>query len=154
VAPETDYQSFSIKTADVVLGDYFFMTADANKEYTVLVVEDDAANRFLFQQVLEMKGFNVLTAPTGMDGFALATEQKPDVVVLDIALPDVSGIEVLRLLRNEEKTKDIPVIATTAFAMAHDAERFLGEGFNFYISKPIDVSNFANQIRSVIAQPH
>ena len=121
-----------------------------HKKYTVLVVEDDAANRFLFQQVLELKGFNVICAVNGQEGIQMAQECMPEIVLLDIALPDISGVEVLKIIRNDEVTKNIPVVATTAFAMNHDYDRFLTEGFSGYISKPIDVSQFAAQLTAVI----
>ena len=119
-------------------------------KYTVLVVEDDAANRFLFQQVLEMRGFRVVCAVNGFEGVRLAQTNQPEIILLDIALPDISGIEVLKIIRSNEQTKQIPVVATTAFAMNHDSDRFLMEGFNGYISKPIDVGHFASQLTTII----
>ena len=113
-----------------------------------MVVEDDAANRFLFQQVLELRGFDVVCAVNGYDGVKMALSCRPALILLDIALPDISGVEVLKLIRNQQETKDIPVVATTAFAMNHDYDRFLTEGFSGYISKPIDVGQ-ANEPKNL-----
>ena len=122
---------------------------DGNK-YTVLVVEDDVANRFLFQQVLEMRGFKVICAVNGCEGVRMAQSSRPTLILLDIALPDISGIEVLKIIRSNQETRAIPVVATTAFAMIHDYDRFLTEGFSGYISKPIDVGLFAAQLTAII----
>jgi two-component system cell cycle response regulator DivK len=105
----------------------------------VLIVEDNEKNLELVQDILELRGFRTLAATCAADGISLARAHQPDVVLMDIQLPDVDGVEVLRRLRADATTADIPVVALTAFAMEGDRARFLGAGFNAYISKPLDV---------------
>ena len=87
---------------------------------TVLVVEDNDLNMRLFHDVLEMRGYNILQAKDGMEGLRMAREERPDLIIMDIQLPDVSGLEVTKWLKDDETLKSIPVIAVTAFAMAGD----------------------------------
>ncbi len=91
-----------------------------NSGKVVLVTEDNAANMKLFHDLLKARGFNVLQAKDGMQGWELAREHRPDLILMDIQLPDISGIEVTRWLKNDEDLKSIPVIAITAFAMESD----------------------------------
>jgi len=113
---------------------------------TVLVVEDNDLNMRLFHDVLEMRGYNILQAKDGMEGWRIAREHRPDLIIMDIQLPDVSGLEVTKWLKDDETLKSIPVIAITAFAMAGDKEKFLEGGCDAYIPKPISIPNFLQTV--------
>jgi two-component system cell cycle response regulator DivK len=113
---------------------------------TVLVVEDNDLNMRLFHDVLEVRGYNVLQAKDGMEGWRIAREQRPDLIIMDIQLPDVSGLEVTKWLKDDETLKSIPVIAITAFAMAGDEEKILEGGCDDYLVKPISISNFLQTV--------
>ena len=113
---------------------------------TVLVVEDNDLNMKLFHDVLEAHGYNVLQATDGMEGWRMAREHRPDLILMDIQLPEVSGLEVTKWLKDDETLKSIPVIAITAFAMAGDKVKILEGGCNAYIDKPISIPNFLQTI--------
>ncbi len=112
----------------------------------VLVVEDNDLNMKLFHDLLEAHGYNVLQAKDGMEGWRMAREQRPDLILMDIQLPDVSGLEVTKWLKADETLKSIPVIAITAFVMDGDEEKFLEGGCDAYIVKPISISNFLQTV--------
>jgi two-component system cell cycle response regulator DivK len=112
----------------------------------VLVVEDDHVSAKLFCEALEAHGYNVLQAKDGMEGWRMACEQRPDLILMDIRLPGVSGLEVTKRLKADETLKSIPVIAMTAFAMDGDEERFLEGGCDAYISKSISVRDFLQTV--------
>jgi two-component system cell cycle response regulator DivK len=105
----------------------------------VLVVEDNQTNMKLFRDVLQATGYRTLEATTGGRAVELAAEHEPDLVLMDIQLPDIDGLEALGRLRADERTASIPVLALTAQAMHGDRERFLAAGFDGYISKPVDI---------------
>jgi two-component system cell cycle response regulator DivK len=107
----------------------------------ILVVEDNPRNMRLLRDVLQATGYGTLEASTGREALALATGHGPALALLDIRLPDMDGVEALRLLRMDERTTSIPVVAVTAQAMKGDRERFLAAGFDGYLSKPIDVDD-------------
>ncbi len=113
---------------------------------SVLVVEDNDLNMRLFHDVLEMRGYNILQAKDGMEGWRMAREQRPDLIIMDIQLPDISGLEVTKWLKDDETLKSIPVIAITAFAMAGDEEKILEGGCDDYLVKPISISNFLQTV--------
>jgi two-component system cell cycle response regulator DivK len=119
---------------------------------SVLVVEDNDVNMKLFHDVLEARGYNVLHAKEGMEGLRMAREQRPDLILMDIQLPDVSGLEVTKWLKDDETLKSIPVIAITAFAMAGDKEKFLEGGCDAYIAKPISVPDFLQTVERFAAE--
>ena len=114
---------------------------------TVLVVEDNDINMRLYRAVLEVLGYNILQAKDGMEGWRIAREHRPDLILMDIKLPDVSGLEVTKRLKADETLKSIPVIAITAFAMEGDEEKMLEGGCDAYIPKPISVSDFLQTIK-------
>jgi two-component system, cell cycle response regulator DivK len=105
----------------------------------VLVVEDNERNMKLFRDVLQATGYETLEASSGEAALALLAEHVPDLVLMDIQLPDIDGIEALGRLRADSRTAAVPVLALTAQAMQGDRERFLAAGFDGYISKPVDV---------------
>ncbi len=113
---------------------------------TVLVVEDNDGNMRLLHDVLEADGYNVLQAKDGMEGWRLAREHRPDLILMDIRLPGVSGLEVTKRLKADETLKSIPVIAVTAFAREGDEEKFLEGGCDAYIAKPISLPNFLQTV--------
>ena len=113
----------------------------------ILVVEDNEKNLKLALSVLEFGGFRTLAASTAEAGVTLAREQGPDLILMDIQLPGMDGVAGLNALRADEATKDIRVVALTAFAMKGDQERFLSAGFDGYLVKPIDVDAFSAQVR-------
>ena len=113
---------------------------------TVLVVEDNDLNMKLFHDLLEMGGYNILEAKDGMEGWRMAREQRPDLILMDIQLPGVSGLEVTKWLKDDETLKFIPVIAVTAFAMAGDEKKLLEGGCDAYICKPISLSDFLQTV--------
>ena len=114
---------------------------------TVLVVEDNARNMKLFRDVLQVSGYRILEATTGERAIALAAEHGPDLVLMDIQLPDIDGLEALDRLKADERTAAVPVLALTAQAMEGDRERFLAAGFDGYLSKPVDVADFVATVR-------
>src|SRR5919197_4673228 len=105
----------------------------------VLVVEDNEKNMKLFCDVLQATGYATLEATTGEDAIELARSQGPALVLMDVQLPGIDGVEALERLRREERTASIPVLALTAQAMHGDRERFLQAGFDGYLSKPVDL---------------
>ena len=114
----------------------------------VLLVEDNEKNLKLARDVLEYAGFTVLVAMTGEEAVLRAHEARPDLVLMDLQLPGMDGFEVLRRLRGDDATANIPVVALTAFAMQQDRERARGAGFEGYLVKPIDVRQFPHQVRA------
>ena len=113
----------------------------------ILVVEDNEKNMKLFRDVLGARGYRTLEATTGGEAVELATEQAPDLVLMDIQMPGVDGVEALRRLRADERTAAIPVLAVTAQAMQGDRERFLAEGFDGYLSKPVNVRELIGTVQ-------
>jgi two-component system cell cycle response regulator DivK len=113
----------------------------------ILVVEDNEKNMKLFRDVLGATGYRTIEATTGGEAVLLATEQAPDLVLMDIQMPDVDGVEALRRLRADERTAAIPVLAVTAQAMQGDREHFLAEGFDGYLSKPVNVRELIGTVR-------
>jgi two-component system cell cycle response regulator DivK len=119
-------------------------------EALVLVVEDNDRSLRLACDLLTLRGFATLAARSGAEALALARERSPDLVLMDIQLPDMDGVDVLRALRADARTAAIPAVAVTAFAMKGDRERLLSEGFDGYQSKPIDVRTFVDDIAPLL----
>jgi two-component system cell cycle response regulator DivK len=113
----------------------------------VLIVEDNEKNMKLFRDVLQASGFRLLEATTGEQAMELAAEHQPNLVLMDIQLPDIDGVEALGRLRADVRTASIPVVALTAQAMHGDRERFLDVGFVAYISKPVNILEFVKTVR-------
>ena len=114
---------------------------------TVLIVEDNELNMKLFHDLLDAHGYRTVQTRSGLDALALARTHRPDVILMDIQLPEVSGLEVTRWLKDDDALRDIPVIAVTAFAMKGDEDRIRSGGCQAYISKPISVMTFLETVR-------
>ncbi len=112
----------------------------------MLVVEDNLLNMKLFHVLLEAHGYNVLQTRDGMEALRLTRQHRPDMILMDIQLPDISGLEVTKWLKDDETLKTIPVVAITAFAMKGDEERYLEGGCDAYIAKPISIANFLQTV--------
>ena len=119
----------------------------------VLVVDDDERNRKLAQDVLRSAGLQTIEAASGAAAVALARDRQPDVVLLDLRLPDMEGRDVARALREEERTAHIPVVALTALRYPDSGARLLADGFVDYLEKPIDVRAFPEQVRGYCGHP-
>jgi CheY-like chemotaxis protein len=119
--------------------------------HVILVVEDNERNLKLLRDVLEYAGYDVRVARTAEDGITLAVKEPPDLVLMDLQLPGIDGMEALRRLRENPRTAYIPVVAVTAQAMKQDRERALDAGFNGYIEKPISVRAFPDQVRGFLS---
>ena len=117
---------------------------------TVLIVEDNDLNMKLFHDLLDAHGYQTLQTREGLKALELAREHHPDLILMDIQLPEVSGLEVTKWLKEDDALRDIPVVAVTAFAMKGDEERIREGGCEAYISKPISVTNFMDTVREFI----
>jgi two-component system cell cycle response regulator DivK len=113
----------------------------------ILVVEDNERNMRLFCDVLQASGYRTLEATTGESAVELALEHVPDLVLMDIQLPDIDGVEALDRLRADERSASLSVLALTAQAMEGDRERFLAAGFDGYLSKPVDIAEFVATVK-------
>jgi len=117
---------------------------------TVLVIEDNPDNMTLICDILDLNGYSVQQAKTGLQGYEMAKEEQPDFIILDIQLPDIDGYKVLEKIRSTNKTLGIPVIAMTSYAMAGDKDRLLKAGCDGYVEKPIDPGRVMDQIQQAI----
>lgn len=116
----------------------------------VLIVEDNELNMKLFHDLLDAHGYGTIQTRSGMDALGLAREHRPDLILMDIQLPEVSGLEVTKWLKDDDELRDIPVVAVTAFAMKGDEERIRQGGCEAYISKPISIGTFIATVRQFI----
>jgi two-component system, cell cycle response regulator DivK len=116
----------------------------------ILIVEDNANNRLLVRDVLQATGYETVEAETGEDGIRLALDRQPALILMDILLPAMNGMEALRRLRDEPRTREIPVIAITASVMDQDRSKIMAAGFDNYISKPINVRAFLDTVRTIL----
>jgi two-component system, cell cycle response regulator DivK len=116
----------------------------------ILVVEDNEKNRKLARDVLVHQGYRVAEAESAEAGLALVARERPQLILMDIHLPGIDGIEALRRLRADEATRAIPVLAVTASAMTHDRQKILAAGFDGYQSKPISVRPFLAAVREAL----
>jgi two-component system cell cycle response regulator DivK len=116
----------------------------------ILLVEDNEKNMKLFRDVLRAAGYETLEATTGGRAVELAIAHEPDLVLMDVQLPDLDGVEALGRLRADERTAPIPVLALTAQAMLGDRERFLAAGFDGYVSKPVDIVALVDTVNVVL----
>lgn len=116
----------------------------------ILVVEDNAKNLKLVRDVLQFSGYEVTEARSGEEGVELARNRTPDLILMDLQLPGIDGVEALRLLRENPATRSVPVVAVTAFAMKNDRDRALLAGFNGYVEKPISVRALPSQVKNFL----
>jgi two-component system, cell cycle response regulator DivK len=112
----------------------------------VLIVEDNELNMKLFNDLLTAHGYETLQTREGMEALALARRHRPDLILMDIQLPEISGLEVTRLIKEDQDLRLIPVVAITAFAMKGDRERIRGGGCEDYIAKPISITGFLQTV--------
>ena len=119
----------------------------------ILVVEDNDKNRKLVRDVLTFKGYEIIEAETGEEGVRLAQERRPSLVLMDIRLPGIDGIEALRRLRAEEATREIPIMAMTASVMTADRRKITDAGFDAFQSKPLKVSDFVAAVERILGHP-
>ncbi|OYX55832.1 MAG: two-component system response regulator [Brevundimonas subvibrioides] len=119
----------------------------------VLIVEDNELNMKLFHDLLDSQGYEILQTREGMQAMAMARQHMPDLILMDIQLPEISGLEVTKWLKDDEELAHIPIIAVTAFAMKGDEERIRQGGCEAYISKPISVMHFLETVKKHLSQP-
>ncbi len=117
---------------------------------TVLIVEDNDLNMKLFHDLLEAQGYGTLQTKDGLEALQMARDHHPDLILMDIQLPEVSGLEVTKWLKEDDGLKAIPVIAVTAFAMKGDEEKIRQGGCEAYIAKPISVSRFLETVETFL----
>ncbi|MFO1397369.1 MAG: response regulator [Burkholderiales bacterium] len=120
---------------------------------TILIVEDNPRNMKLVRDVLQVKGHATLEATTAEDGIVLARERQPDLILMDIQLPGMNGIDALRVLRADAATLHIPVIAVTASVMQQDRKLITEAGFDAYVGKPITLAEFLQAVNDMLARP-
>src|SRR4026207_211311 len=120
---------------------------------TVLVVEDNELNMKLFHDLLEASCYDIVQTRNGLEAIDLAREHRPDLILMDIQLPEVSGLEVTKWLKEDDELRAIPVIAVTAFAMKGDEQKIREGGCEAYVSKPISVISFLKTIDSFLGKP-
>jgi two-component system cell cycle response regulator DivK len=125
----------------------FEATGQVMMSKKVLIVEDNELNMKLFHDLLDSQGYETLQTREGLQALALARLHKPDLILMDIQLPEISGLEVTKWLKDDEELSHIPVVAVTAFAMKGDEERIRQGGCEAYISKPISVMHFLDVVR-------
>ena len=116
----------------------------------ILVVEDNDKNRKLERDVLQFHGYRIAEAETAEEGLRLARESAPSLVLMDIQLPGIDGIEALRRLRADRRTQRIPVMAVTASAMTQDRQKILAAGFDGYLSKPVNIKELVAAVRQTL----
>jgi two-component system, cell cycle response regulator DivK len=116
----------------------------------ILIVEDNERNLKLVRDLLQVNGYETVEARNSADGLRFARERNPTLILMDIQLPDLDGVATLGLLRTDERTTSIPVVALTAYAMSGDRQRLLEAGFDGYLEKPIDHKLFPTQVRSLL----
>jgi len=117
----------------------------------ILIVEDNDKNLKLVRDVLQVKGYATIDAGTAEDGIVLARDRKPDLILMDIHLPGMNGIEALAVLRADGATAGIPVAAVTASVMQQDRSKITEAGFNAYVGKPINLKEFLDTVRDLLA---
>src|SRR6516162_7658235 len=117
---------------------------------TVLIVEDNELNMKLFHDLLEAHGYDIVGTRDGVEVMELARTHRPDLILMDIQLPKVSGLEVTKWIKSDPELRQIPVVAVTAFAMRGDEERILQGGCEAYLSKPISIAKFMETVRRFV----
>lgn len=118
----------------------------------ILIVEDNDLNLKLFNDLLEAHGYQTIEIRDGLDAVAVVKRHKPDLILMDIQLPEISGLDVTKKIKADKEISEIPIIAVTAFAMKDDEEKILRAGCQAYISKPISIVNFLDTIRKFLGE--
>ncbi|HKV48573.1 MAG TPA: response regulator [Candidatus Acidoferrales bacterium] len=118
----------------------------------VLIVEDNEPNRQMLARRLERKGFSVVAAPDGAEGYSLARAETPDLILMDISLPGMDGWETIGLLKSESATRDIPVVILTAHALIDDRSKAVAVGCGDYFSKPVDFQRLLDRIGELLTE--
>ena len=119
---------------------------------TILLVEDNEFNRDMLSRRLTRKGFTILIAEDGTSGLRMAREKMPDLILMDVSLPDIDGLEITRQLKADAQMRRIPIIVSTAHAMVGDRQQSLEAGADDYHIKPVDLATLLNQIQALL--PH
>ncbi len=118
---------------------------------TILIIEDDPRNLTLFRDLLQISGYKTIEASDGKQGIELAKAKKPDLILMDIQMPGMDGLEATRILKADATTSNIPVIALTAYAMKGDKERILEAGCDGYLAKPINTDEFLKEVAEYLS---
>jgi len=116
----------------------------------VLIIEDNEVNFYLLRTIIEKLGYQVIEARNGFAGVELARTERPDLILMDIQLPELDGYEATKRIRTVEETKDIPIIAITSYAMVGNKEKILAAGCTAYIKKPIEPESFIEELKKYI----
>ncbi len=116
----------------------------------ILVVEDNEKNMYLMDFLLKKNNYKVMKATSGNEGVRIALEENPDLILMDIQLPDINGLEATRVIRKSKSSKKIPIIAVTSYAMSGDKERLIRGGCTGYIEKPINIEAFLSEIKKYL----
>jgi two-component system cell cycle response regulator DivK len=119
---------------------------------TILIIEDNDLNLKLFRDLLNANGYETVETKEGLNALELAKRKMPDLILMDIQLPEISGLDVTRMIKADPDVCDIPVIAVTAFAMKDDEEKILRAGCEAYISKPISIASFLETVKQFLEQ--
>jgi two-component system, cell cycle response regulator DivK len=128
------------------------MNNNMAQEKTILIVEDNDLNLKLFRDLLGANGYRTIETKEGLEAVQITRNQRPDLILMDIQLPEISGLEVTKRIKSDREISHIPIIAVTAFAMKNDEEKILQAGCEAYISKPISITDFLITIRSFIGE--
>ncbi len=118
---------------------------------TILIVEDNDLNMKLFHDLLEAHGYDTIQTKDGIEALRLAREYRPDLILMDIQLPEISGLEVTKWIKEDDELKAIPIIAVTAFAMKGDEEKMREGGCEAYLAKPISVAHFIKTLQTFLS---
>ena len=121
---------------------------------TVMIVEDNELNMKLFHDLLAAHGYTIIQTRNGLEALALARRHHPALILMDIQLPEISGLEITKWIKEDDELRDIPVVAVTAFAMKGDEERIRSGGCEAYISKPISVGTFLDTVHRFTGGPN
>ncbi|MEW6769932.1 MAG: response regulator [Bacillota bacterium] len=117
---------------------------------TVLIIEDNSTNAKLVRDVLELQGYTTLVARTAWYGISLAKEKKPDLITMDIGLPEIDGLTAVEILKADPDTANIRILAVTAYAMEGDAEKCIAAGCDAYLSKPLSINGFLTAVKQFL----
>src|SRR5512143_4166829 len=122
-----------------------------NEKTTILYIEDDPGSQMLVQRTLAFAGYRVVIASRGLEGLDMAAKEMPDLILMDINLPDLSGREVTTKLRSDERFRSVPIVALTALGQAGEREKAIAAGASGYITKPVDIDRLPTQVAHYLA---